>query len=814
MQHFMPRVLTVFMCYCLMAVASLGIAKGFQTPAQGVLTGTVVSADSQQPLARASIRVVNSARGTATNAQGQFTLTLPANVNVQVSISFVGYVTDTLNINLAAGQTQNLTVKLKATSRVLQDVVVNDRVEDPEERQQVSFTRLDPQNAAFLPGAQQDISKLISSLPGVASNNELSTTYNVRGGNYDENLVYVNDIQVYRPFLIRAGRQEGLSFVNPDLTGSLGFSAGGWQAKYGDKLSSVLNVYYKEPDSSAASASIGLLGGSGHIEGANKSGRLTYVAGVRHKSLSYLLNTLETEGQYFPRFTDAQAYISYDLQKATESKPARTQLGFLFNYARNRYLTRPEGRETDFGTLNNALRLFVDFIGQELMEFDTYQGGLKLEHRFSNKFKSSFVASAMTTTEREFIDVEGGYLLCNVDNNPNSANFNNCAIVRGIGTQYNYARNQLEANIYTLESRNLWFPAQQHQVEFGAGLSHQRIDDVLDEYSFLDSADFIQVEEIITSTLNLYTTRFWAYAQHSWQLGARQRLTYGVRAHYWNLNEQLLISPRLQFSHQPRGQRDVLLKFAVGLYQQPPFYRELRDFDGNLNQDLKAQSSLHLIGGLDYNFTMWQRPFKFTAEAYYKDMWNVVPYEIDNVRLRYFAENNANAFAAGIDMRVNGEFIRGTESWFSLGLLNTREDILDDDRGSLARPSDQRFRVGVFFQDYLPNNPSWRVYLGLNYASALPFGPPRNEPLRNFFRGEPFRRADVGFSKLISLTRKQGLGKYLETLWISAEVLNLFGADNPVSYLWINDVAGGQQGVPNSLTARFFNLRLVARYHE
>ena len=752
-----------------------------------------------------NILVKPANRGVSTDDEGQFQISVPFADSITIDFTHVQYQDKSLKYTVGAGQTELLLdITLELDTRYLKEVDVVSEGEDLSAREEVSVYKIDPKSARVLPSPFGDFNKVLSTLPGVISNNELSSNYSVRGGNFDENLVYVNDFLIYRPFLIRAGQQEGLSFVNPDMVAAVEFSAGGWQPKYGDKLSSSLNIQYKKPTKKAASLSLGLLGGSAHFEGANKKGNISYIFGARHKSAAYLLETQETQGGYRPRFTDIQSFVNFDL---TRDQSKRTELGVLFSYARNRYQVVPETRETTFGVINQSLRLLVAFDGRETLRYDLWQGGLKLTHKFNERFTSKVILTGMRSGEREYFDVEGGYLLCDVNNNPGTANFNECVSVRGIGTNYDYGRNKLEATIYNFENRNAYRLNQRNIIEFGVGYNRQEIDDELDEYSFIDSSDFVSITRVLNSQLELNTNIATAYLQHTFYLNDLHTITYGARLNYRDVNKQLLFSPRMQYSIQPRWQRDVLFKAAVGVYQQPPFYRELRDFDGNLNKDLKAQTSIHFIAGMDYNFKLWGRNFKFLTEAYYKRLSNVVAYDLDNVKIRYYANNRTNAFATGMDFRVSGEFIPGTESWFSLGLLNTREDLEDDNNGNVRRPSDQRINLAIFFQDHLPNDPTVRVNLSVLFGSGLPFGPPNDIDDRTIFIGRAYRRVDIGFSKSIVLNKKT-----LKSLWLGLDVLNLLGTDNTISYTWVEDFAGVEYGVPNNLSQRFFNAKIHARF--
>ncbi|MCK5207229.1 MAG: TonB-dependent receptor, partial [Cyclobacteriaceae bacterium] len=498
--------------------------------------------------------------------------------------------------------------------------------------------------------------------------------------------------------------------------------------------------------------------------------KLTYLVGARHKSSTYLLNTLETKGEYRPRFTDIQTYINYDISK--KGSKDKTEIGMLFSYAQNRYLVRPTSRETTFGTFNNQLRLFVAFDGQEKLTYDTWQGGIRLSHRLTSKWRSHLIISGTYSREREYYDIESGYLLCNVDTNPGSSGFNECMTNIGIGTNYYSGRNLLNATLLNIESRNEVIINNRNTMEFGIGYANHNFDDILNEYEFIDSADYVTITDAATSETKINYSRIHAYWQNTTDISLSHSITYGFRMLFQDFNNQLLISPRVQYSWKPARLQNTYFRASVGLYQQAPLYREFRNNQGEINQNLKAQSSLHSIVGMDVNFSKWGRPFKFITEVYYKHLWNVNPYDIENVRIRYYAENIARAFSTGIDFRLNGEFIPGDESWFSLGILSTKEDLETDSRGYIPRPSDQRVNVGIFFQDHIPNAPTFKVHLRLLYSTGLPFSPPVNPDYRNSFRGSEYQRIDIGFSKMITFgIRKED--SFLKSLWISAEILNL-----------------------------------------
>jgi hypothetical protein len=758
-----------------------------------------------QAVASVSVALVGTQRGTTTDAAGRYSLAVPVGT-VWLRFRHVQHHEEVRALTVRAGEVVPLDLVLRPATQVLEAVEIR---EAQERRGEASTLNLSPLALRQVPTPFGDFNQALATIGlGISTNSELSTAYSVRGGSFDENLVYVNGIEIYRPFLVRAGEQEGLSFVNPDLVQGVEFSSGGWQPKYGDKLSSVLNIQYKTPEKFAASASAGLLGGTGHIEGASQGQRFTYLAGVRYKSARYLLNTLETRGQYLPRFFDGQVFFNFALGKKTVlANTPRTNLAVLLSVASNRYEVRPQDRQTDFGTFSQAFRLSVGFDGGEQLSYTTGQVGLNLSHHWTEKLKSNLIVSGLRTQEREYQNVEGAYRLCDVNTNLGSPDFNRCVLVRGAGSLYEYGRNALDANLWSAESRNEYRASAASRWEFGLRYAREAISDRLSQYGFVDSADYVTVTSRVEADLALASARFMGYAQHTRYLGPTQTLTYGLRFHHWNVNGQWLVAPRVQYAIRPRWRRDVSFNLAAGLYQQPPFYRELRNFASQLNRSLRAQESVHLIAGLDWNFKQWGRPFKFISEVYAKSLWNVVPYDMDNLRLRYYATNSARAYVAGADFRLSGEFIKGTESWFALSVLSARERVAGDERGYIRRPTDQRLTFTTYFEDHLPNNPSVRVNLRVLYGSGLPFGPAGFPSLRAAFRGPAYRRVDIGFSKIFNFKKSEGL----QSLWLGLEILNLFGIDNTISYLWIRDFAGTQYAIPNGLSQRFFNLRVVAR---
>ncbi len=762
-----------------------------------VISGKIIN-NLGQAVPLVNIKVQEKNLGTTSDSSGNYKLNVPEG-ELTLLFTHISYGNISKKINLKKGENSKIDVVLNIKTETLKAVEVIDT--EKAVRVQVSTIEINPNALRNMPSPFGDFNQAISAIGlGVSNNSELSSAYSVRGGNFEENLVYVNNIEIYRPFLVRAGQQEGLSFVNPEMVQGVEFSSGGWQPKFGDKLSSVLNITYKKPKEFHASLSAGLLGGAGHIEGSSKSGKMSYMIGVRQKSGRYLFNTLPTKGQYFPNFTDAQGFFNFSLGK-------KTDLSVLVSYGRNRYLIVPETRRTDFGTFSQSLRLTVDFAGQESLNYDTWQVGANLTHHFSQKLTSHFIFSGLKTFEREFINTEGSYRLCDVNTDMSSPDFNTCLYIRGVGSLYNYGRNFLDAQILSAENRNEFRPNNKRKIEFGMRISNENINDKINQYNFNDSSDYVKITEKLNTDITLNSSRISAYAQQTHFIGERQTLTYGFRLNYWTLNQQLLFSPRIQYAIKPNWKKNILFNAALGLYQQSPFYRELRNFNGVLNKELKAQSSIHAIVGMDWSFKQWERPFKFITEVYYKYLTNVIPYDMDNVRLRYYANNDAVAYAVGADFRVSGEFIKGTESWFNLGILSTKEDVKGDERGFIRRPTDQRVTLTIFFEDHIPDNPSIRVNMRMMYGSGLPFGVPNMPSYRSAFSGSDYKRMDIGFSKIIKLKDK----KFLESVWLGLDILNLFGADNKISYLWIPDFSGNQYAVPNGLSQRFFNLRVVLR---
>jgi len=794
-----------------------------QAFAQTCIFGKVTN-QSGEPLEFANVVLKGNAKGTVTNANGEYELQVPSERSVYISFSIIGYQTDWEEVMLANGQRRRLDVSLIAISKEIEQVTV----EDVQVRKS-TLMRLNPKVMTVLPDASGSIESLIKTMPGVASTNEMSSQYSVRGGSFDENLVYVNGIEVYRPFLVRSGQQEGLSFVNSDMVSSLLFSAGGFDAKYGDKMSSVLDIKYKRPVGWGGTASGSLFGGAVMLHGDSFGHRLRHISGLRYKTTKYLLNSLETSGDYDPKFLDFQTYISFDLTD-------RIEIGFLGNCSTNIYNFIPRNRRTKFGLMNQPMELRMFFEGSERDAFYTYTGAVSTDYKVNDDLHLKLVASAFSTHESETFDILSEYFINEIDNAVGADTYGDSVKTVGIGAFRNHARNYLTAKVVNAEFRGMWH-LNRHFLNWGINDTHQKINDNLSEWTMIDSAGYSMPHSTSTVAMKynlraknkVESNRLTAYVQDVFSFmldSADMHLTAGVRASYWDYNGELLVSPRISLSYKPNWQRDVIFKLSAGYYYQPPFYKEMRQTNGLINSDIKAQKSIHFVAGSDWNFTAWNRPFKFITEVYYKILNDLISYQIDNLRTIYSGKNDANGYAMGIDMKINGEFVKGVDSWFSLSLMKTEEDIdgdvwvkTDADGnqyetypGYIPRPTDQRVNVSMFFQDYFPGNPDYKVHLQINYGSSLPFGPPNSPRYMATGRMKSYQRVDLGFSKSLKNSDrtypKSHMFYYLKEAWISAEVLNVIDRDNVASYEWVTDYGNRQYAVENALTGRRFNVKL------
>ncbi len=815
------------------------------------ITG-VVRDDENRALPDVSIAVLGEPGGTVSSANGSYSIDVPAGKAVTIRFAYPAAENVDRVLTLQAGETKHLDAVVRAKT-ITSVVVTNERLRD------AGIDKLNARTSHFQPSLG-DVNSLLQGSLGVMTRNELSSGYNVRGGNFDENLVYVNGIEVYRPFLVRSGQQEGLSFPNPDMIERIHFSAGGWEARYGDKLSSVLDITYKRPREFSAMASASLLGGSVTVGSPMAKQRLRQITGFRYRTLSTVLKGLDTQGDYVPTYTDLQSYWTYDLSDKVE-------LGFLGLYSRNRYDVVPQDRETELGNFNQALRYTVYFEGQERTAYETFSGALSLNVRPSKDLLLKFTGSVFNTYETERMDILGEYRLGELDRDLGSEQFGEVIRDLGIGAYLDHARNSLEATVISATHTGSFTYGSGSNLQWGLEARTERINDRLSEWYMVDSAgysipqssgDLLELNTSVKSRIDLESVRTSAYVQNAWEWKTGPdrswALVAGVRGQNWSYNGQTVISPRLRLAYHPGWRkviaagdtvpRDYSFWFATGYYYQPPFYRELRNFDGVLNPDVKAQKSIHFILGMDRQFQIWERPFKFTTEAYYKVLSQLNPYELDNVRIRYYAKNNAKGYATGIDMKLNGEFIKGVESWASLSVMRTEEDLDGDfffhtynaagertdaietkdrtpvdsvrvEAGLIPRPTDQRVSFALFFQDEMPRWPTFKVHLNLVFGSSLPYGPPNETRYADTLRTNLYRRVDIGFSKQLLGApgqEKTGVLRHIKDLWISLEVFNLINLNNTVDYTWVQDVQGRYYGIPEFLTPRRLNLKLIVRF--
>ena len=807
----------------------LSVSFGFSQTA--TVKGIILD-ENNVPIFNVNIKTPST--GTITNVNGFYTLEITANQDVIVEFTHVSHKKIVSTFNLKNGESFEFNPVMKTAVEQIAAVVIK----SSRQKEVEGIVTIKPETIRKIPGANAGVENLLLTLPGVSNNNELSTQYSVRGGNYDENLVYVNDIEVYRPFLIRSGQQEGLSFVNTDLVQNVDFSAGGFQAKYGDKLSSVLDITYKTPYQFEANADLSLLGGSLSVEGISKDSKLTGIVGIRYRDNSLLVQEKETETNFNPAFADAQAYFTYKFSN-------KFHLSFLGNASLNKYDYKPLTRQTNFGTLTDPIALVVFYEGQEKDQYQTLFGAFKGSYYVNDDLTLKLIASTYHTTEEEYFDILAQYRLGDVNANIGDENLGEVEFTEGVGSQLNHGRNDLDALITNIEHKGD-FKIDDNRFEWSIKYTHEDIRDRLVEWEVIDSAGFsirppktipineqpyepytgpIEPFQNVRATNNTQINRIQAYTQWSKRstLGTSDVwYNAGIRLQNWTVNgdgiqstNQTVVSPRAQFAIKPYWEKDMLFRVAAGLYYQPPFYRELRDRNGEVQPNVKAQKSFHIVLGNDYSFKMWDRPFKLTTEAYYKNLSDVNPYTLENVRIRYAANNNAKAYAYGLDMRLNGEFVPGTESWFSFGYLKTEENI--DNRGYIARPTDQRLKFAALFQDYVPNVPNLKVYLNVVYNSGLPGGSPSYaDPYDYQNRLPAYKRADLGLQFVLVDAKKQfdsGWKKPFKELSFGFEIYNMFDVQNSITNTWVRDVYSKRQyAIPNYLTPRVFNVRTTMKF--
>lgn len=819
---------------------------------EGVLYGKITD-DNGKAIEFVNVAVQNTIYGVVSDSRGSYSLTLPTDTLINVVFSFVGFEEIRTNIKLKPNERRKHDVKMRITSTMLPEMTVQDQ-----SIKTSTITRLDAKEAVLLPSAGAGgVEDMVKTLAGVSSTNELSSQYNVRGGNFDENLIYVNGIEIYKPFLVGSGQQEGLSFINSRLISNIDFSAGGFAAEYGDKLSSVLDITYKKPTITAGSVMLSLLGAEAHAEGRAFKNKMSYLIGARYKNTKYLLGKMDTQGDYQPNFTDVQGLITYNLSP-------RFEISALGYYSRNSYLMIPTTRETDFGNLQASYRLKIYFDGQELSKYTTGLGAISLNFSPNDDLNLKLIASTYSAVESETYDIQGEYWIGLLETNPGSEEQGDVIANQGVGTYIEHARNFFYSQVFNIDHKGA-YKYGDNILKWGLRYQHQLFDDIINEWNMTDSAGYTQ-PHITDSILNpnnpmqtplelkrvakghneLQINNLDGYLQNSWQFETEKGniwvLTAGLRANYWGYNGSINVSPRAGIAFQPYQRPNMTFRLSGGVYVQPPFYRELRMFDGSLVSKDKAsvQKSYQVVLGHEYQFRAWNRPFVLTSELYYKYLKDIIPYQVDNIRIRYYADQKATGHAYGFDMKLNGEFVKGIESWASMSIMRTTENIqyFIDAEGNIIsqtavnngadyvrdtiitgipRPSDQRINFAIFFQDYLPIIPSFKVNLKLIFGTGLPFGPPDSERYQQKFRTPHYRRVDIGFSKQLigeetSFRNPRNPLNYIRNCWLSLEVFNLLGVNNVSSYMWVTDVYNIQYAVPNYLTGRQLNLKLIVEF--
>ena len=789
-----------------------------------VVTGTVSDYNGNF-LVPADVAVPGTVLGTSTTEGGNYTLIIPRQDTIRIVYSFIGYKTQVISKPLPNLDSISINVILEIEVSELDEVSVKG-----ERDRDLSFEKINMKEVKILPTVSGSIESYLVTLPGVTSSSELSSQYSVRGGNFDENLIYINGIEVYKPYLIRSGEQEGLSIVNPDLASSVKFSAGGFNASYGDKMSSVLDIQYKKPTRFGGGFDLNFMGGSFYLGGTSKDSKFSYIAGIRYKSNQYLLKSLDVKGDYKPRFGDFQTYLSYKVNE-------KWRLDFLGNIAINTYNFIPQDRSTSFGTVSTAVQLNVLFNGWESDKFNTYLGAVSATFQPVEKVSLQFTGSAYRTNEEETFDIEGFYSLNELDKELGSESQGDSIMNIGIGRFVDHARNYFTADVIALKHTGNLDINKESSLSWGLKFQYEDVDDRMNEWKMVDSAGYsipytgteVNLAYSLHVKNQLYSSRITSFVLYNRDFNLKKvdlELDAGIRTNYWSFSNQFLVSPRLSVVLDPRWAKDFRFLFATGFYYQPPFYKEIVDPAGQINENIQAQKSTHFLVGTIWNFKAWNRPFQLSSSLYYKNLTHLIPYKIDNVRIIYSGKNNAKGYAAGLDFNISGEFVKGVESWASLSLLQTREKLTDEygeegSSGYYPRPTDRLLNFSLFFQDYFPSNPTFKVYMSLHYGTGLPTSPPTAESGENYFRMPPYRRFDIGISKILkdenSIIGERGLFKSFQTAWISFEVFNLLGINNTISYTWIttvNNLSGqvGQFAVPNYLTSRRINLKLTATF--
>lgn len=764
-----------------------------------------VTDENNDPIEFASVSCLKQGKMTMTSIKGEYSMQLHSADSVVIKFSMIGYKAKTRILRRPRGK-QTLQIVLHSDENQLGEVTVTGKKIETGQMEDISKDHL-----KSLPSASGNaVEELIQSQAGVSTHSELSSQYNVRGGSFDENSVYIDNVEIYRPFLVRSGQQEGISVINPDMVEKISFSTGGYEARYGDKMSSALNIKYRKPKKFEATASASMLGASAFIGVSNK--QVSWSNGFRYKTTKHLLGSMDTKGEYSPTFIDYQTYLTYTPNKRWEIK-------LLGNISDNHYNFTPEDRETKFGTMENVKAFQVYFDGQEKDVFRTFFGAVGITRNFGEKTSLSLIASAFNTREQEKYDIQGQYWLTQTETSENL----------GVGTYFQHARNYLKAHV---ESAKLLFKTKykKHDIEGAFTFKKEKITENSVEYEMRDSSNYsiphtgkdLYMIYSMRAKNVLDANRIEAYVQDAFRFTSNNdktlyTLNYGVRLSHWSYTKETIVSPRVSLGIIPAFNENITMRFATGLYYQAPFFKELRDTTtqngityASLNSKAKSQRSIHFIAGFDYRFRMNNRSFKFTAEAYYKALGNLVPYSVNNVKVVYYGSNESSGHAAGIDLKLYGEFVPGTDSWLSLSLMNTSMKL---NGKSIPLPTDQRYAINMFFTDYFPGTDRWKMSLKLALADGLPFSAPHQELESNVFRAPAYKRADIGLSyRLLNNEGKQRKHIQLRNVWLGAECLNLFGINNVNSYYWITDVTGGQYAVPNYLTGRQINFRVTVDF--
>jgi hypothetical protein len=786
-----------------------------------------ITDEDGRPVPLANISIFGTPMGVVSNDMGEYRMNVPGGREVELVVTMIGYKPEKRELTGKDGDNVKQDFVLKVSFEEISEVMIYHGTD-----REGSLSRIDTRTVELIPSAGSSIENLLKTMPGVTGRNEFSQQYSVRGGNFDENLVYVNGIEIHRPILIRSGHMEGLSFINPDLVGSVRFSAGGFGVRFGDKMSSVLDITYREPVSFASSATASLLGASAHVEGLSPGKKFNHISGLRFKTNQYLLQTMDERGEYQTSLIDFQTFINYN-------HSSRLRFSLLGNYSRNNYGFLPATRESSFGTFNNPMQLMVYYDGRDASVFETFYAAINAHYQPSPSLKLDFNISAFSTLESETFDTWGLYSINHVEKQLSSENVGDSVMNIGVGSFLNHARNYLDAHVLSVAHKG-YIGLNGSRIEWGFLVRSDLFDDQIREWEMIDSAGYnlpysgteIRPWQLIDSKNRISTTRASSYLQNTSKFSlynAGFTFTTGIRATYWSFNERVHVSPRSSLTMVPGTTENLLFHLSGGYYYQFPFYRELRDISGNINYNRQPQRSTHLVLGSEYYLKIWERPFKFTSEVYYKWLFDLIPYSIDNIRIRYSGDNTGRGYAAGLDLKLHGDFVQGLDSWVSLSFMQTRERVkyAEPVTGRMVssdfypRPTDQLVNFAIFFQDYLPKNPSYKVHMQLHYASRVPFSPPNTPPYQTYFRMPSYKRLDLGFSREITSRLKDYDKGHIpgntRSLWVGAEIFNILDIKNTISYFWVKTISydpsiPGEFAIPNYLSGRRLNIKVIAKF--